>query len=247
MVLNHTPSPAMGGVAPVTAMTGLKAMSPADHIEVPGPVKQATLAEVQTAQRARVERLQRALADMHKRSSKANAATRAAGRKHHNKKQSTTMAQFEIGDFVLYADVWQHTRSKLRVKSCGLAQVVNTVSNWMFEIQNRITEQRKEAHASRLKFYADASLDVSEDLLLHVAHNSEGHVVETLLKARYNQQEKRHEIKVHWRGLDAIEDSWEQADILLQDVPVAVKVLAHQHKTQAAVKALCKALSIDNN
>ncbi|KAJ8527394.1 hypothetical protein ON010_g14869 [Phytophthora cinnamomi] len=86
MVLNHTPSPALGGVAPVTAMTGLKAMGPADHIEVPGPVKQATLAGVQTAQRAHVERLQRALTDMHKRSSKANAATRAAGRKHHKQK-----------------------------------------------------------------------------------------------------------------------------------------------------------------
>ncbi|KAG3117417.1 hypothetical protein PI124_g7386 [Phytophthora idaei] len=48
---------------------------------------------------------------------------------------------------------------------------------------------------------------MTEDLLLHVAHNSEGHVVNNLLEACYNRQEKRHEIKVHWRGLEAIEDS----------------------------------------
>ncbi|ETP52145.1 hypothetical protein F442_02795 [Phytophthora nicotianae P10297] len=175
---------------------------------------------------------------MHKLTGEANAAARAAGRKGHDKKQITTMAQFEIGDFVLYADVWQHTRSKLRVKWCGPAQVVATVSNWIFEIQNLITGQRNEAHASRLKFYADSLLDVTEDLMLHAAHNSEGHVVDSLLKARYNQQEKHHEIKVRWRGLDVIEDSWEPADILLQDVPVAVKAFVREHGKQAPVRAL---------
>ncbi|KAF4141687.1 hypothetical protein GN958_ATG08932 [Phytophthora infestans] len=105
------------------------------------------------------------------------------------------MAQFDVGDFVLYANVWQHTGSKLRVKWCGPARVVDTVSNWIFKIQNLITGQCKEAHASRLKFYADSSLDVSEDLLLHVAHNSERHVVDTLLEARNNQQKSATRLK----------------------------------------------------
>ncbi|KAG3114662.1 hypothetical protein PI124_g3774 [Phytophthora idaei] len=154
------------------------------------------------------------------------------------------MAQFDIGDYVLYADVWQHTRSKLRVKWCEPAQVAATVSNWIFEIQNLITGQRKEAHASRLKFYADASLNINEGLLLHVAHNSEGHVVDSLLKAQYNMNKKRHEIKVHWRGLDEIEDSWEPAVTLLQDVPVAVKAFVRKHIKLAPVKALSKELDI---
>lgn len=58
------------------------------------------------------------------------------------------MAQFDVGDFVLYADVWQHTREKLEVKWCGPAQVTNTVSNWIFEIQNLVTGTRKESYAS---------------------------------------------------------------------------------------------------
>ncbi|OWY95775.1 hypothetical protein PHMEG_00034139 [Phytophthora megakarya] len=181
---------------------------------------------------------------MHKRSSKVNATVRAAARANRGNKKGATMAQFDTGDFVLYADVWQHTRSKLRVKWCGPAQVVDTVSNWIFVIQNLVTGQKKEVHASRLKFYADDTLNVSEDLLLHIAHNSEGHVVDCLLEARYNRQEKRQEIKVHWRGLSEHEDSWEPADVLLQDVPTVVKAFVRTHAKLAPVKALRKALQI---
>ncbi|GMF47599.1 unnamed protein product [Phytophthora fragariaefolia] len=154
------------------------------------------------------------------------------------------MAQFDIGDYVLYADVWQHTRSKLQVKCCGPARVTGTVSNWIFEIENLVAGQRREAHATRLKFYADASLNVSEEFLLHVAHNSEGHVVDRLLKARYSPALKHHEIKVQWRGLSELENSWESADLLLQDVPAAVRAFVKEHSKQPAVRVLKKALSI---
>ncbi|ETM52892.1 hypothetical protein L914_03557, partial [Phytophthora nicotianae] len=78
-------------------------------------------------------------------------------------------------------------------------------------------------------FYADNSLAVTEDLLRHVAHNSEGLVVDTFLSTRYNTNEKRHELLVHWRCLDTVEDSWEPATVLLQDVPVAVKAFVRSH------------------
>ncbi|OWZ13039.1 hypothetical protein PHMEG_00013705 [Phytophthora megakarya] len=129
--------------------------------------------------------------------------------------QRAAMVQFDIDDYVSYADVWQHTRSKLQVKSCDPAQVTTTVSNWIIEIKNLIMGLKRELHASRLKFYADASLNVSEELLLHVAHNSEGHVVNKLLKSRYSPALKRHEIKLCWRELSKGEDSWEPADVLL--------------------------------
>ncbi|KAF4147751.1 Chromo (CHRromatin Organization MOdifier) domain [Phytophthora infestans] len=244
MVLNNTPSPALGGVAPITAMTGLKAMGPSDHLVIPGPFKTTTLEKIQLKQRVNVTRLQGALENMHKRITEVNATLRASGRRTHDKKKGAVMTQFDIDDFVLYADVWQHTRSKLRDKWCGPAQVVATVSNWVFEIQNLITGQRKEAHASRLKFYADRSLNKTEELLLHIAHNSEGHVVDSLLEARYNRQEKRHQIKVRWQGFDSAEDSWEPATNLFQDVPAAVKGFARTKSNLGPVKALRKAFQL---
>ncbi|OWZ06154.1 hypothetical protein PHMEG_00021630, partial [Phytophthora megakarya] len=56
-------------------------------------------------------------------------------------------------------------------------------SNWIFRIKNLVRGDDREAQASHLKFYTDDSLEVSEDLLLHVAHISEGHVVEKFLQA----------------------------------------------------------------
>ncbi|GMF65957.1 unnamed protein product [Phytophthora lilii] len=192
LVLNNTPSLSLGGVAPVTAMTELSAMGPSDHIAIPGPVELATLGEIQTVQRANVVKLQQALEMMHKRTATINSAVRAAERKGHDK------------------------ASKLRVNWCGPAQVVATTLNWIFEVRNLVTGQQKEVHASRLKFYFDRSLDFSEDLLLHIAHNSEGHIVDSLLEARYHRTEKRHELKVHWRAFDSIEDSWEPAATLIR-------------------------------
>ncbi|POM64802.1 Chromodomain containing hypothetical protein putative [Phytophthora palmivora] len=141
MVLNHSPCSAIDGVAPVTAMTGLKVMDPTDPLAVPDPIQVATLDDFQR-------------------------------RKHHNGIKGTTMAQFDMGDFVLYADVWQYARAKLRVKWCGPAQVTAAASNGIFEIENLISGERREVHAGRLKFYTDSSLEVTEDLLRHVAHTS---------------------------------------------------------------------------
>lgn len=36
--------------------------------------------------------------------------------------RKTTMTQFEVGDYVLYAYVLSHARPKLKVKSCGPAE-----------------------------------------------------------------------------------------------------------------------------
>ncbi|KAF4129967.1 Chromo (CHRromatin Organization MOdifier) domain [Phytophthora infestans] len=81
-------------------------------------------------------------------------------------------------------------------------------------------------------------------MLKHVAHNSEGHVVDKLLKALYNSEAKRHEIEVRWRGLSNEEDSWVPADTLLQDVPAAVRAFVKNNHKQSEVRALRKALQI---
>ncbi|POM62860.1 LOW QUALITY PROTEIN: hypothetical protein PHPALM_27921 [Phytophthora palmivora] len=81
-----------------------------------------------------------------------------------------------------------------------------------------------EGHASRLKFYADSSLDAAEALLLHVALSSEGHFTGGVL--------------------DTIEDSREPSDVLLQDVLVVVKAFARKNHANKTVKALSKAFNL---
>jgi hypothetical protein len=57
------------------------------------------------------------------------------------------------------------------------AQVIKATNPWIFAIRNLITGIVKEARAS-LKVYAGKVLDGNQDLLAHVAHNDQGHVVE---------------------------------------------------------------------
>ncbi|POM81874.1 Hypothetical protein PHPALM_108 [Phytophthora palmivora] len=75
------------------------------------------------------------------------------------------MVQFAIGDYVLYADIWSHRRSKLRVKWCGPALVVDTASNWVFTIENILTRETREVHAN-------SDLGITEDLLADVARDT---------------------------------------------------------------------------
>ncbi|ETV91955.1 hypothetical protein H310_13604 [Aphanomyces invadans] len=112
-------------------------------------------------------------------------------------------------------------------------QVVKATSGWVFEIQNLITRIVREAHASRQKFYADESLNVDEELLRHVTHNADGHVVDQLVDCRYNPRTSAFKVLVRWRGLQDVENSWEPATNLLEDVPAVVKRYVREHVSLA--------------
>jgi hypothetical protein len=116
-------------------------------------------------------------------------------------------------------DVWAGPPAKLRKRWKGPAMVVKANRPWVFEIQNLITGLEKEAPASHLKFYADKDLEVSADLLAHVAHNDQGYEVEAFGDARWNEVKQVYEIAVKWRGLDDAETLWEPAQNLFADLP----------------------------
>ncbi|KAG3156609.1 hypothetical protein PI124_g10786 [Phytophthora idaei] len=180
---------------------------------------------------------------MHRIVAQASRAARACGRKSHHK-VGMAMSQYAIGDYVLYADVWAHTRAKLSVKWCDPAQVVEAVSSWIFKVKNLITGDDREVHASRLKFNSDSTLDVTEELLRHIAHNSEGHVVAKLLDSRYNAETKRFELLASWRGLPNADNSWERAATLQEDVPVLVRNCVRAHRRVSKRKPLAEALNL---
>ncbi|KAH9100833.1 hypothetical protein Ae201684P_007025 [Aphanomyces euteiches] len=220
LVLNQTPSETIGGIAPITAMTGSKPMSPLDLIPIPGSAEVVTLQELWDCRFQEWAALQDAVEKTHQEVLDASSSKRKRGRAARAKKKGVKMAEFDVGDYVLYMDVWGVSPSKLSVTWRGPAQVVKATSGWIFEIQNLITGIVREAHASRLKFYADESLNVDEELLSHVAHNADGHVVDHLVDCRFNPKTAAFEVLVSWRGLQEIENSWKPATKLLEDIPV---------------------------
>ncbi|KAF0726139.1 hypothetical protein Ae201684P_020252 [Aphanomyces euteiches] len=228
LVLNQLPSPSLGGVAPVTAMSGRPAMSPTDTMMLPGGLVSVTLQEVADKQISNISDAQLVMDQMHKQLSSVNAAKRAKSRKLYEKQRGVEPAQFVVGDYVLYRDVWAHSRAKLRTKWFGPAEVVKVTSNWLYDVRNLITGDVREAHATKLKFYADCDLHIASDFMDHVAHNSEGYEVEDIVDARYNSRAKSFEAKIKWRGLQDVQNSWEPADNIAEDVPVLFKAFCRR-------------------
>jgi hypothetical protein len=74
----------------------------------------------------------------------------------------------------------------------------------------------KAAKATRMRFYKDKTLNVTEELERAAEHNDHQlYVVSKILKLCYNDEEMRHEELISWRGLDT---EWEPCGVMAADV-----------------------------
>eukprot|EP00644_Phytophthora_capsici_P003289 jgi/Phyca11/102760/e_gw1.7.502.1 len=126
---------------------------------------------------------------------------------------------FDVGDYVLRSRVDQKHQDKLLVTWVGPYQVTRADQH-SFRVRHLLTGDEADVHPSRLKFYADKSLLVSEELRDHVAAQGIVLSVEKLKGTRWNKDKKDYEVLVSWKGLEAIEDSWEPTKQLSKDIPV---------------------------
>ena len=93
-------------------------------------------------------------------------------------------------------------------------------------------------HASRLKFYADHSFEVTEEVREHVAAQGIILEVRALVAHRYNHESQEFEFLVSWKGLESIEDSWEPLVRLWHDVKVLVSSYVDSSGDDALAEAL---------
>ncbi|KAF4027398.1 hypothetical protein GN244_ATG20997 [Phytophthora infestans] len=135
-----------------------------------------------------------------------------------------SVAQFDIGD-VLYADVWQHA------VNCVPAQVTGTVSNWIFVIENLITGQGREAHASRLKVLRRQFFELKGTLWTRC-----------LMRATTRRQSAMELMCAG--GLSNKEDSLRSSRHAATRRSVAVRAFVRNNHKQSEVGALGKALRI---
>ena len=72
----------------------------------------------------------------------------------------------------------------------------------MFKIENLVTKKTHVVHASRLKFYREDSLRVTQELLDYVSSQGELIEIEEIQDFRWNKELKRYELKVAWLGVN---------------------------------------------
>ncbi|KAG2761574.1 hypothetical protein PC129_g20902 [Phytophthora cactorum] len=141
---------------------------------------------------------------------------------------------FEVGDLVLWSRIDQRLPNhKLIDQWVGLFKVVAALPH-TFEIEHLVTVRKYEGHPSRLKFYADAELSTTTEILELVSSQRMVLGVDRFVNHRFNQQINRWELLVSWLGLQAIGNSWEPLTTLLQDVPAKI----HEYADASGVDEL---------
>jgi len=150
---------------------------------------------------------------------------------------------FSEGDFVLVAKRVAHDEHKLTLQWKGPQRVVRAESDWVFEVEDLINQSRSLVHANRLKFYSDADLDVTEELLDTINHNSPHYnTVVKLLDLAYDRHQRLWKVQAKWRGFDHEEPTWEPLCNMQEDIPdmlaTFLNAFGDQDKVQRARRSL---------
>ncbi|KAH9110642.1 hypothetical protein LEN26_013681, partial [Aphanomyces euteiches] len=160
--------------------------------------------------------------NLHRELADGAAKKRDKERKRNNKDKRRREIRLAVGDYVLVGKVATTFAKKLQVQWLGPRRIVEALSDWVFVVEDLRDKQQTTHHASRLKIFAPSSLNVTQDLLDHIAYVEGGHIVETLLDCKFDRDSKRWTVLVKWLGLDIIENSWEPLDVMIEDVPKLV-------------------------
>lgn len=149
---------------------------------------------------------------------------------------------FTVGDYVLRSrvDEKQHA-NKLRVTWVGPYRVT-VAAEYFFTVEHLATGKTMKVHPSRLKHYADSSLNISTDLIDHVASQGTLLAVDALVDHRYHDDMKAFEVKVKWQGLEEIEDSWDPMKVLSEDVPQLMNNYANDKNDERLQRAVAAVL-----
>ncbi|CAI5746259.1 unnamed protein product [Peronospora destructor] len=116
--------------------------------------------------------------------------------------------------------------------------VVTGIKEHCFEVENLITKARNDVHGSRLKFYSETALEVTEELRERISTQGLVLGVREICDLRYNNSASAWELKVAWVGLEDAETSWESFSSINADVPGLVSTFLDAHPSSPDVSRL---------
>jgi len=160
---------------------------------------------------------------MHKKVAETQRKTRKENRLKQRKSKAVQEINLQEGDFVLHACTDHYAGAKLLVGWQGPYRVVKIKNPWIYLIQDLNTDSIKEVHTSRLKFYQDKTLNITEELREQAAHNQQGYEVKSFLGHRLNPTTKEWELLTQWKGFSDLEATWESLKTLFDDIPEKVR------------------------
>lgn len=214
MALNHRPSTVLAGLAPVEVHTGLTASNTLDfYIADDGKYREVTWKPDMLEYLSKLsDVLDMVYEEVYGATGKINAKAR---------KNVKPIAEFEIGDYVLYCfvDRPQQSKKKLFFTWVGPFQVVDTRSDYVYYIKDIVQQKVIEAHVDRLSFYSTEKLNVTGDLLDLVSREGLEYEISRFVDVVWSADKKVYVIKTVWAGFGEKEATYEPIESLLKQVP----------------------------
>ena len=243
-ILNHSTRPSLGNVAPITPFLGLPVDHPLDTILAPPDAEVRSMDFIKIQRLLSIKSLLTSVDSLHKQVSATRSRTRQKSINTHNQRTNVQPVNFDIGEFVLVADVQSSVGSKLKVQWKGPFRVVRTPSPFISTVQDLVSGVERDVHNTRLNFYSDANLNVTEELLATVEHN-EPHfeTITKMLGLKYNSDKNQYEVKCKWRNFSHEEPTWEPIQNLYEDVKDMLNSYLENHTDQDLVAAARASLS----
>ncbi|KAH9120903.1 hypothetical protein AeMF1_007124 [Aphanomyces euteiches] len=134
---NHQPSPRLGGVAPVTAFTGLPAKTPMSGFVHPTTKEVYVIDWLDDFRQRHMAELAVALNELHRDVVAKSDKLRKQARKRRDEKASVKLTNFSVGDFVLVGSVVKQP-TKLSLVWRGPEQVTRVVTDYVMETQQLV-------------------------------------------------------------------------------------------------------------
>ena len=215
-ILNLGPEESLGWHSPTEIFTGLTATTPLDTI-VRSDRDFATVALPIAELENLLLSLRASLRSMHE-----DVAQRTAERlnSNRNSQRHPLEFRFDLGDFVLVADVKRKERAKLLCQWLGPYRITAVTSPYIFTVESLVDNSTRVVHASRMQFYSDANLNVTRELVEHISMQGLSFQVDSIVDFR--SVDGQIELLVSWRGFTDVESSWEPLLIMNTDVPQLV-------------------------
>jgi hypothetical protein len=186
-----------------------------------------------------VEKLSKAMTEIHAQVAEKSTRDSKAAIKRHNEKSHVRSPNFQVGEYVLFTKHRKSGESKLQVKWKGPRRVASVEFDYVFVIENLLTKELKAAYATRLRFYKDKELNATAELAHAAEHNDHQlYVVWKILDARYNEQEMFHELLVAWLSFGVGEATWEPYSVMAVDVLDMVAKFIESHEDIETVRKM---------
>ena len=215
-VMNQTPTESLHGYAAIEMFMAREPSTPLREVFNPLTKEFVTVNMDKASLTVHLNEMKERLALMHQE------ATDESDKIHNRNKMNSKgkMPNFSIGDYVLWSRVdSKGNYHKLQFIWRGPFRITHANSDYVFTIQNLVTNKEHIVHSSRLKYYHDRFLNVNAELKDHIHRQGFLYTVDEILEVRWNTSSKIWELLISWEGFEDEDNTWEPLLNIFKDMP----------------------------